>query len=130
MQLNLVFYLLRKTVCLTWVNADSEWEAQPVASGSFTAGGDLTGTSTNQTVESIQGIVISGTPAIGNTLIATSTSAASWSAPTVISGITVSGTPSVNFVLTATSSSAADWQAIPSGFTAGGDLLELQPIKK
>ena len=39
---------------LTWVAADNKWEPKPAPSG-FTAGGDLSGTSTNQTVAKIDG---------------------------------------------------------------------------
>jgi hypothetical protein len=44
----------------------------------FTAGGDLTGTSTSQTVAKIQGVAISGTAASGKTLVASGAAAASW----------------------------------------------------
>lgn len=40
---------------LTWTNADNEWEAKPAAGGGFIAGGDLSGTSSSQTVISISG---------------------------------------------------------------------------
>ena len=63
---------------LTWEGVF--WEAMPVPI-SFTAGGDLTGTSINQTVHSIQGVVISGTPSSGYVLEATSSTAASWQLP-------------------------------------------------
>ena len=100
----------------------ADWQNAP--SGSFSAGGDLTGTSTDQTVNAIQGVVISGTPAAGNGLFATSSLAAAWSAPITISGVSVSLTPpTTNQVLTATSSATASWQTPASGaFTAGGDL--------
>jgi hypothetical protein len=41
---------------LTWHNASTQWQALPSASGtSFTAGGDLTGTNTSQTVVALRG---------------------------------------------------------------------------
>jgi hypothetical protein len=40
---------------LTWKNASSQWQAQPAPSGSFSASGDLSGTSSSQTVIGIQG---------------------------------------------------------------------------
>lgn len=96
--------------------------------GTFTAGGDLTGSSASQTVAKIQGVAVTTTGiASGSVLTATGTTSASWSppaVPTAISGVTVSGTPSAGQVLTATSTSAANWQTVAAGgsFTAGGDL--------
>lgn len=109
------------------LNALARGVANGGGGGSFTAGGDLSGTSSSQTVSKIQGVVIT-TSAVssGKILTATGSTSAVWAspvAPTSISGITISGTPSVGYILTATSSSAANWQVAPSGaFTAGGDL--------
>lgn len=47
----------------------------------FTAGGDLTGTSISQQVASIQGVAISGTPVAGQSVVATSPTAAAWGTP-------------------------------------------------
>lgn len=53
----------------------------PPPSG-FTAGGDLTGSSTNQTVAKMNGVTISNAPgAAGWAFISTSTTAGSWTAP-------------------------------------------------
>jgi hypothetical protein len=67
----------------------------PALSGSFSAGGDLTGSDTNQTVIGIQGVLVS------------------------------SGAPTTGQVLTAISGTSANWQtpAPGSSFTAGGDLF-------
>ena len=64
----------------------------PTGPAGFTAGGDLSGTSTDQIVIGIQSVDISATA------------------------------PSTGQVLTATSPTTASWAAAPSGFTAGGDL--------
>ena len=49
-------------------------------SASLVTQGDLSGAYTDLTVESIQGVVISGTPAAGDGLYATGTATAAWSA--------------------------------------------------
>lgn len=77
---------------LTWAS-DGYWTAEPPQSvAGFQAGGDLSGTLTNQTVIGIQAVAVSSTP------------------------------PSTGQLLTATGAGAAHWAAAPSGFTAGGDL--------
>lgn len=58
----------------------------PTTFNSFSAGGDLTGTASSQTVAKVNGITISGTPAIGNSLHATSASAGSWSSLNLAGG--------------------------------------------
>src|SRR5258708_3795875 len=54
---------------LTYVGADTKWEPKP-ATGGFTAGGDLSGTSTNQTVQSIHGTSVPATPSANQVLVA------------------------------------------------------------
>jgi hypothetical protein len=117
----------------------ADWQA--ISSGSVTLAGDVTGAANSNTVASIQGVVISGTPSTGQVLEATTSTAAHWATPA--SGFTaggdLSGTPTSqtvigidNVPLSITSLTTnqilqyngTDWVnvAIPSGFTAGGDL--------
>ncbi len=56
---------------------------------SSTAGGDLSGTLPSPTVAKVNGVAVTGTPSNGEALVATSSSAASWSA------VTASGVPTV-----------------------------------
>ena len=46
---------------LNWVNASTEWQAKPAPSGSFSAGGDLSGSSSSQTVIAIQNVPVNAT---------------------------------------------------------------------
>lgn len=57
------------------------WDMIAALAGGFTAGGDLTGDATTQTVAKIQGVAISGTAASGKTLVASGAAAASWQTP-------------------------------------------------
>ena len=80
---------------LTWIYATRQWTAQPEVTG-FMAGGDLAGTSTNQTV-----IALQGNPLQSGTL----------------------GSTQDGYMLTWINS-ATKWEAQPApvGFMAGGDL--------
>lgn len=92
------------------------------------AGGDLTGTYPNPGVGKVGGIAISGTPAIGDVLTATSTSAAHWAAPsgggsgdaTSIQGVNVSATsPTDHQVLTYNNgTSEIEWQDPTGGLSS------------
>ena len=80
---------------LTWIYATRQWTAQPEVTG-FMAGGDLAGTSTNQTV-----IALQGNPVQSGTLSSTQD----------------------GYILTWINA-ATKWEAKPGpvGFMAGGDL--------
>jgi hypothetical protein len=68
---------------LTWVNGSTDWQAKPATGGgggSFTAGGDLTGSSTSQQVVSITG-------ASGVVNVASTGNIITWAAATTAPGI-------------------------------------------
>lgn len=110
----------------------------------FTAGGDLSGTPTSQTVEKVKGTTVTtagGALTPGHVLKVTGVATADWlpgftaggdlsgtdSSQTVekVKGTTVTtagGALTTGYALVVTGPSTADWQAIPAGFTAGGDL--------
>lgn len=72
---------------LTWVAGNNDWEPVSAPSG-FTAGGDLSGTSTNQNVINIHGasVPIAGSLTTGNVLQVTGASALSYSAINLAGG--------------------------------------------
>ena len=108
------------------------------------AGGDLAGTYPDPTIGSIQGVAISGTPAAGNGLYATSASAAAWGSLTsaqvakifaaagdLLHG-TGAGTGAILSIGSATdvlvvSGSEPAWTTpaavVESGFTVAGDIF-------
>lgn len=132
----------------TWTTpAAGAGNATTTALGIVQLAGDLGGTATAPIVTRVNGITLpASTPAAGQVLTATSTSATSWmtpaagagnatttsvgvvqlagdlagtaTAPTVVkvNGITVSGTPATNQVLTASSSTNASWTTPAAGF--------------
>jgi hypothetical protein len=66
---------------LTWYNIGGvySWTARPTATAAFTAGGDLSGSNTNQTVIGIQTVSISNAaPNVGQVLTAITPTTASW----------------------------------------------------
>jgi hypothetical protein len=72
---------------LTWVNGSTEWQANPIPAG-FTAGGDLTGTTTNQNVVNIHGasVPIAGSLTTGNVLQVTGASVLGYAALNLAGG--------------------------------------------
>ena len=66
---------------LCWVNGSSDWEAKPAPSGSFTAGGDLSGSSSSQQVVSITG-------GSGVVNVSSSGNIITWNSATTAPGIT------------------------------------------
>jgi len=113
--------------------------AGPAGVSSFTAGGDLTGTSSSQTISKLQGNTLTLTGISNNQIIGinggvienitiggdvSSSSGLSSLKVTKIQGTSVSSTaPTNNQVLQySTSSSSYVPTTLPTGFTAGGDL--------
>lgn len=72
---------------LTWVASNNDWEPQPAPVG-FTAGGDLSGTATNQNVLKIHGasVPIAGSLTTGNVLQVTGASTLSYGAVNLAGG--------------------------------------------
>lgn len=62
---------------LTYVSVNHDWEPQNPTSG-FTAGGDLSGTSTSQTVLAIHGTAVPASPSPNQVLVATSGTVSVW----------------------------------------------------
>jgi len=72
---------------LSWINGSSNWAAVPAPSGSFTAGGDLSGSSSSQNVIALHSATTSvnvgsaTAPTSGQVLTATSSTTATWQTP-------------------------------------------------
>jgi hypothetical protein len=84
---------------LTWDNGDGYWEAKPATGGSFTAGGDLSGSSSSQTVEKIKGTTITtagGALPVGAVLRTTAVGTADWGTVDLADTDAVTGTLPVN----------------------------------
>jgi hypothetical protein len=66
---------------LTWSQTDGYWYAKVATGGggSFTAGGDLSGSSSSQTVIKINGTSVPAAPSANQMLVATSSTASIWS---------------------------------------------------
>jgi hypothetical protein len=76
---------------LTWTNAATQWQPKP-APISFTAGGDLGGTNTHQTVLAVNGTTVPASPSANQVLVATGGTSATWE---LISNAEVSTTAAV-----------------------------------
>lgn len=71
-----------QTLVLIYVGGAQGWLSYRNTGSSFTAGGDLSGSSSSQTVIGIQAVAISATaPSTGQVLTATSSTAANWQTP-------------------------------------------------
>jgi hypothetical protein len=64
---------------LTWTNSATQWQARAPAGGGFAAGGDLTGTSSNQQVIGILTKPLPPLPGSGTTVLTWNGSSFSWS---------------------------------------------------
>ena len=76
------------TDVLTWVTANNRWEPVAAGSGTFTAAGDLSGSSSSQTVIKINGatVPVAGSLVTGNTLQVSGTSALTYAAVNLAGG--------------------------------------------
>lgn len=72
----------------TYSATDGYWEAKPAATGSFSAGGDLSGSSSNQTVIKINGasVPVSGSLTTGNVLQVNGSSSLTYGAVNLAGG--------------------------------------------
>ena len=108
---------------------------------SGSASGDLSGTYPGPSVAKVNGVAVTGTPTTGQTIIATSGTAASWQTPVAsgtaggdlsgtypnpnvakVNGISVSGTPAYGQSITASNATTATWRIPPGQFASTGTL--------
>jgi hypothetical protein len=82
-----------QTLVLIYVGGTQGWLSYRNTGSSFTASGDLSGSSSSQTVIGIQAVAISSTaPSTGQVLTATSATAADWQTPSEGNFLAVPGT--------------------------------------
>lgn len=104
-----------------------EWSGSNWAPSTFTTtlSGDVTGPIGSNTIASIQGVVISGTPAAGYVLEATSAIAASWQAPS--GDITLAG--DVTGAANANTVAKINGASVPiSGSLTTGNVLQVSGV--
>ena len=86
---------------LTWHNASTQAQWLPVSGGSFTAGGDLSGTSSSQTVVGIHGTSVPA-PSGTNTVLQYSGSSLAWNTINGVHNVPVSSLKTANYTVLTT----------------------------
>lgn len=108
---------------LTWDNSSTSWKPTLPPSGSFIAGGDLSGNSSSQTVEKIKGTVITtagGALAVGAVLRTTAVGIADWGA------LDLADTDAVTGVLPTGNQASQTMAGDVSGTTAASQVDKLK----
>lgn len=137
---------------LTWVDGAGQYQAQPAAI-SFTAGGDLSGTNTLQTVIGLQGISVSNTVPTSNQVLEYNSGTLKWTPATLpasfppngaaggdlsgsypdpavakVNGTSVPSAPNTNQVIIATSSTTSVWGQISDAQVAGAASIAVSKL--
>jgi hypothetical protein len=141
-----------------WGNIPGASNATTSVPGLVQLDGDLGGTALSPSVTKVNGVSVTGTPVMGQAIIATNASAAAWSnlpggnnatgsapglvqldgdlggsatSPSVIGikGVSLpSVAPSTNQVLTATSGTSTAWSTPAAGISLDGTSSDIQPL--